>query len=197
MKNKNTTVKKPKQVEKNSKDTTIIEKSKNNSPIRILYKKTGRIPEVKIIGNVLKLKKAVIKKRLDIIPYETVYIICNNKKNQDKTKSPNIVLDFYSITGDLILVDIDKNKREFKGLSQEDVIWYAQDLINKSFNNNNANNVFSNSTVKGNRQKTISYSERGFENSNATNFEQALLQVLSNIELDLDNLSKSGGVKNE
>lgn len=193
MKNKNTTVKKPKQVKKNSKDITIIEKSKNNSPIRILYKKTGRIPEVKIIGNVLKLKKAVIKKRLDIIPYETVYIICNNKKNQDKTKSPNIVLDFYSITGDLILVDIDKNKREFKGLSQEDVIWYAQDLINKSFNNNNANNVFSNSTVKGNRQKTISYSERGFENSNATNFEQALLQVLSNIELDLDNLSKSGG----
>lgn len=186
--NKNTTIKEQKI--KESKDNEVIAKSKNNDPIRVLYKKTGQTPEVKIIDNVLMLKKTIVKKNLDIIPYETVYIICTNKKKQDKTKSPNIVLDFYNITGDLILVNIDKKAREFQGLSQEDIIWYSQDLINKSFNSNNVNNV-SKFTPKLNKQKAISYVERGFENINNTNFEQALLQVLVNIELVLASILKN------
>ena len=131
-----------------------------------------------------------MRKNLDIIPYETVYIVCTNKKKQDKTKNPNIVLDFYNIVGDLILVDIDKNKREFKGLSQENIIWYAQDLIHKSFNNNNSNNILK-PIPKEIKQKSISYTDRGFENTNNTNFEQALLQVLVNIELVLASILKT------
>lgn len=118
-----------------NKEKYITAKSNNSSPIRVLYKKTGQAPEVKIIDNVLRLKKAIVKKNLDIIKYETIYIICTNKKKQDKTKNPNIILDFYNITGDLILIAIDKNKREFKGLSQEDIIWYTQSLMNKTINN--------------------------------------------------------------
>lgn len=167
----------------------ITTKANNTSPIRVLYKQSGQVPETKIINNVQKLKKAIVKKNLDIIPYETVYIICTNKKKQDKTKNPNIVLDFYNIVGDLILVNIDKSKREFKGLSQDDIIWYSQDLINKSFNDNNANNI-SKPISKENRQKEISYSERGFENNSNTSFEQALLQVLVNIELVLASILK-------
>ncbi len=104
MRNKNITTKKQKL--KSSKDN-IIAKSKNTTPIRVLYKKTGQAPETKIIDNVFKLKKAIIKKNLDIIPYEKLYIICIDQKSISNTKS-NIVLTFYSIYGDLILVDIDK-----------------------------------------------------------------------------------------
>lgn len=172
-----------------NKERKIIEKANNTNPIRILYKKTGQAPEVKIINNVLKLKKFIIKKNLDIIPYETVYIICSKLKKQDKTRTPNIVLDFYSIIGDLILVDIDRKKREFKGLSQEDIIWYTQDLINKSFNNN-VNNT-TKFVYKSNKQKEILNVERGFEKDYSNkNFETSLLQVLTNIELVLASILK-------
>ena len=181
---------KKQKISNSNKEHEIIEKSKNTNPIRILYKKSGQSPEVKIINNVLKLKKFIIKKNLDIIPYETVYIICTKLKNQDKTKAPNIVLDFYSIIGDLILVDIDRKKREFKGLSQEDVIWYTQDLINKSFNNNA--NTTTKFVYKSNKQKEILNFGRDLENdySNNKNFETSLLQVLTNIELVLASILK-------
>ena len=173
-----------------NKEHEILEKAQNTNPIRILYKKSGQSPEVKIINNVLKLKKFIIKKNLDIIPYETVYIICTKLKNQDKTRAPNIVLDFYSIIGDLILVDIDRKKREFKGLSQEDIIWYTQDLINKSFNNNT--NTTTKFVYKSNKQKGILNFGRDLENdySNNKNFETSLLQVLTNIELVLASILK-------
>ena len=61
-------------------ENKIIEKSKNTTPIRVLYKKTGQAPETKIIDNVFKLKKAIVKRKLEIIPYEKLYIICNNRK---------------------------------------------------------------------------------------------------------------------
>ena len=173
-----------------NKEHEILEKAQNTNPIRILYKKSEQSPEVKIINNVLKLKKFIIKKNLDIIPYETVYIICTKLKKQDKTRAPNIVLDFYSIIGDLILVDIDRKKREFKGLSQEDVIWYTQDLINKSFNNNA--NTTTKFVYKSNKQKEILNFGRDLENdySNNKNFETSLLQVLTNIELVLASILK-------
>lgn len=112
-------------------DERILNKSKNTNSIRVLYKKIGQLPKVQIINNVFTLKKAIIKNNLDIIPYENLYIICNNK-NLMKFMKPNIVLTFKSIKGVFILVDIDKNTREFKSLSQEDIIWFSQDLINKS-----------------------------------------------------------------
>lgn len=112
-------------------DTQLMDKAKNTNSIRVLYKKVGQEPEVKIIKNILKLKKSIIQKNLAIIPYETIYIICHNKKLM-KYMKPNIFLPLKRLAGDFILVDIDRKKREFKSLSQEDVIWYTKDLINKS-----------------------------------------------------------------
>ena len=171
----------------------IIDKSKNNVPIRVLYKKTGQPPEVKIIDNVFKLKKAIAKRRLDIIPYEKRYIICNNKKSVSNAKS-NIVLTFSSIYGDLILVDIDKKSREFKGLPQEDIIWYSQSLINKTSNTK--------STAKKNIKKNfVNIDERDLDRVNdshkflAFDFERTLISVLINIETTLSTLLRKG--KNE
>ena len=173
--------------------TTLINKAKNNAPIRVLYKKTGQPPETKIIDNIFKLKKAIVKKNLTIIPYENLYIICNNIKFIPNEKA-NIVLTFSSIYGDLILVDIDKKYREFKGLSQEDIIWYSQDLMNKTCNTNLTTNK------KSNIKKFTPFYERDLDRDNSKfptfDFEKTLISVLINIEMTLSTLLRNGD-KNE
>ena len=177
-------------------DTHLMDKAKNTNSIRVLYKKVGQIPEVKIINNIYKLKKSIIKSNLDIIPYETVYIICNNKKLM-KYMKPNIFLPLKRIAGDFILIDIDKKKREFKSLSQEDIIWYTKDLINKSPITTSKNiNI-----PKINNIQDIY--ETGFEdnrNTKSNNFETTLLRAITNLELVLASIlknNKNGDLKNE
>lgn len=156
-------------------------------PIRVLYKKVGQVPEVKIINNVSKLKKSIIKNNLDIIPYETVYIICYNKKSMEYMKS-NIFLSLKRIAGDFILIDIDKKKHEFKSLTQENIIWYTKDLINKA-----PINTFKKVNIpKINNIQDIY--ERGFEdhrNAKSNNFENTLINVLNNLELVLAMILKN------
>lgn len=156
-------------------------------PIRVLYKKVGQVPEVKIINNVSKLKKSIIKNNLDIIPYETVYIICYNKKSMEYMK-PNIFLSLKRIAGDFILIDIDKKKHEFKSLTQENIIWYTKDLINKA-----PINTFKKVNIpKINNIQDIY--ERGFEdhrNAKSNNFENTLINVLNNLELVLAMILKN------
>lgn len=174
----------------------IIEKAKKQTPIRVLYKKVDKPPEVKIIDNVFKLKKAIIENHLEIIPYEKLLLIynCQDAIPNEKT---NIVLTFRSIKGDCILVDFDKNKREFKGLSQEDVIWYTKDLMNKSPVCNSTNKTAYKQKIK----RLPEYHERNFERedtSQSTSFEKSIISVLTNIELVLTGLlqNKSNGGTN-
>ena len=42
----------------------IYEKAKNKNAIRVIYKKPGQAPKIKIIYNIQKLKKAIITKKL-------------------------------------------------------------------------------------------------------------------------------------
>lgn len=171
---------------------TIVKRKTNITPIpqipiRVLYKKVGQVPEVKIINNVSKLKKSIIKNNLDIIPYETVYIICYNKKSMEYMKS-NIFLSLKRIAGDFILIDIDKNKHEFKSLTQENIIWYTKDLINKA----PINTLKKVNIPKINNIQDIY--ERGFENDRnaiSNNFENTLINVLNNLELVLAMILKN------
>ena len=171
---------------------TIVKRKTNITPIpqipiRVLYKKVGQVPEVKIINNVSKLKKSIIKNNLDIIPYETVYIICYNKKSMEYMKS-NIFLSLKRIAGDFILIDIDKKKHEFKSLTQENIIWYTKDLINKA-----PINTFKKVNIpKINNIQDIY--ERGFEdhrNAISNKFENTLINVLNNLELVLAMILKN------
>ena len=158
-------------------------------PIRVLYKKVGQAPEVKIISDVYKLKKAIIQRNLDIIPYEKLFIICHNKKT-NSNMFPNIFLPFNRILGDFIVVGIDKKERTFKSISQEDIIWYSKDLINKS-----PLNKTKNSTSKKSTNITDVY-ERGFEDYRyykPNNFEKTLISVLIDLELLLSKVLKSNG----
>lgn len=153
----------------------IIDKSNNHKPIRVLYKKSGMLPQIKIIEDVSKLKKFIVKRNLDIIPYEDVFLICNNQKLLKNVK-PNVVFIFSHISGDLILVKIDKIKREFKGVSQEEALFYSIDLANKSYRN---------IVTKNNKKKE----ENILKNDN-NNFESTMMSSIANIELALIALLK-------
>ena len=111
----------------------LYEKAKNKNKIRVLYKPTGKNPRVRIIPNVQILKRAIVMRKLDIIPYQNVFLICNSQENMKNSKI-NVVFDFFHISGDLLVVQIDRERREFESLSQEDIVWFTSDLIYRSFN---------------------------------------------------------------
>lgn len=167
-------------------NTYINNKATNRNPIRVLYKKVGQPPELKIINDVSKLKKAIITRKLDIIPYETLYIICNNQKSIQNSL-PNIILTFETIFGDLLLVKIDKKQREFGGIPQEDILWYSNDLINKS------PVKYQQNQKKYSYKRFSTFHERDLENCTTTtsfNFDKELITVLENIKLVLISLLK-------
>ena len=116
----------------------LLEKAKNTKSLRVIYKKPKHEPEVNIIDNVFRLKKAIVEYDLEILPLQNVYIVCHNKK-QRKGMKLNILLDFYSLAGDIILVQIDRHTREFKSLTQENILWFTEFLNRRSLNNFNAN----------------------------------------------------------
>ena len=60
-----------KKVKKLKQIPSIISNTK--VPIRVLYKKVGQIPEVKIISDVYKLKKAIVQRNLDATKYFSAF----------------------------------------------------------------------------------------------------------------------------
>ena len=183
---------KHKKKEKNTLAKNITTKTQHNFSIRVLYKKTNKVPEEKIIPNIKRLKKAIIKNSLDIIPYENVFIICSNQK-LNINSSPNILLPLKTIYGDFILVKINRKEREFESLSQEDIMWYTQDLINKS----NIQNTLS-ETKRPSVKNFMDFYERDFEKGNngkTVNYETTIINSLTTIEMTLIKLLKGKNKK--
>lgn len=190
----------------------IKEKAKNQKPIRVLYKKPEQNPEVRIIPNVFMLKRAIINKQLEILPYQNVFLVFNKQK-EIQEEPVNVIFDLCNIKGDLLVVQIDIKKREFESLSQEDVIWFTRDLINKmpvNANNtkipqikNNAIDInywkalkmqnqnekqLAKKQIKDYSSKELTLFDTEEKVVNGTSFETNLINVLTNIELTLASL---------
>lgn len=127
---------------------------------------------------------------------------------------PNIILDFCSIYGDIILVDIDKKLREFQSITQEDIMWYTRDLMNKVPVSSNTSNMKQciNKSATSTTKKIPPYPDKCFEgytntalsvngvnvtNNIQTNFETELISVLTNIELVLASILKNTDVRKD
>ncbi len=170
----------------------IQAKARNRNAIRVLYKKVGQLPEVKIINNVYRLKKTIVNKNLEIVPYQNVYIICHNKKHM-KTMNKNIILDFSHVAGDFLVVEIDRKKREFQSISQENIIWFTEDLMNKTpiaKDTKSKIDMKSFSNYVSNDIRKISNAQ------NNNSFGNDLINVLNEIQLTLSCLvtnNKKGG----
>lgn len=156
-----------------------------NETIRVILKKVYLSPEIKILKNTFKLKQAIVLKELEIIPYKNFFIICNSKEKQ-KYLLPNIALGLKNISGNFIVVNLDLKTKDFKAISQEDIIWILNDLEHNSFNNTISNKKYFS-------QKKSNYRERNFEYDNTienNSFEERLINILTNIELTLASLLK-------
>ena len=104
---------------------------------------------------------------------------------------PNIFLPLRRIMGDFIAVNIDKKERNFKSLSQEDIIWYSKDFINKS--------PVKVDTKSSNVKQKINVKdvyERGFEDNRRTpsiSSDDALISMLIHLNLMLAKILKNSG----
>ena len=177
----------------------LLEKAKNKNKLRVIYKAPGKDPEVKIIPNVFTLKKAIINRNLEIIPYQNVFMVFNKQK-EIQQEPINIILDMCNIKGDLLIVQINKEKREFESLSQEDIIWFINDLTNKSPVKNNVINMnewkaqnqnakqLTKKQIKDYYSKELTLFDAEEKAVNSVNFEKDVINVLTNIELTLASL---------
>ena len=163
------------------KEKNLRKKANHTNSLRVLYKRVGEVPEVKIIDNVFRLKKAIVKYDLEIIPFQDVYIICHNKE-QRKGMQLNIILDFCSIAGSIIVLQIDRHTREFKSLSQENIVWFTEVLNRRSPNNLDTNIYYAQNYYKSNNHNRASINFKIQQNNN---FEEKLLDSLSNINSTL------------
>ncbi len=194
----------------------IKEKAKNQKPIRVIYKKPGQNPEVRIIPNVFMLKRAIINKQLEILPYQNVFLVFNKQK-EIQVEPINVIFNLCNIKGDLLVVQLDLKKREFESLSQEDIIWFTKDLINKKPVNaktpqiknnvidinywkalkiqNKNENQLSKKQIKDYYSKELTIYDAEEKVVNGTSFETNLINVLTNIELTLASLLEIKKIK--
>lgn len=103
--------------------------------IRMLYKKTGELPIIRILDNMTKIKEQIVKGNFTMIRYDDFIIICETKK-QNANFVPNIVLNLKNITGDFILIGYDPKQKDFRSLTMQEVFVYFENLERKSFNYN-------------------------------------------------------------
>lgn len=155
-----------------------------DNSIKVLYKKTGEVPQLKIIKDVSVLEKSIVENNLDIIPYEKLFIICNKEVPKGNIQ-PNITLTFRSVYGDLILVNIDKKKKKILSLSKEDILWYVDSLMNK-VPNSTSKYKKSNDVVGKIRLTPDDFLKYGI--NSRYDFERDLIKVLTNISITLSSL---------
>ncbi len=97
------------------------------------------------------------------------------------------------IEGDFLVVEIDRKKREFQNISQKNIIWFTEDLMNRNL-------IFKDIKPKIDMKSFAKYASndmKKYNNANiSNNFEQNLLNVLRGIHLALSYLvtnNKKGG----
>lgn len=145
----------------------------NDLQLRVLYKKVGLAPEIKIIKDIENFKRSIILDKLDIIPYKHVFIICNNQKY--KMQMPiNVFFSLYHIAGDLI-------GREPKKIQENN---NTKARIAK--NNNYA--PFERDIEEDSAQVNLRASSFS---TKQPNFEKTVIHILVNIEMILANLLKN------
>ena len=115
------------------KNKTCIVNDSYNRPVRVLYKQTGKPPVVRIVNNVWRLKRLIIKDILKMIRYENYIILCFKSK-QNIGVVPNIVMDFKNIAGDFFFIAFNPKTKNFRSLTLREIEFYVDELSRKSFN---------------------------------------------------------------
>lgn len=106
--------------------------NKKEKNLRILLKRVGREPEVKVIENTLRAKQMLVSGLIEVIPYDKVLLVCNDE-GKLLNFLPNINLGYDYIAGDCFLVGDDYKNADFKSLTDEEIQKYTKRLKEQSF----------------------------------------------------------------
>lgn len=110
----------------------LINSSVPRGKMRVLYKKVGENPVVKIINASLEAKQELVGGLIEVVPYEDVLIICN-EEGKILNLPPNVVFDYDYIAGDFFVIGDDYEHGDFKSLTKDEIEYYKNDLSKRAF----------------------------------------------------------------
>lgn len=119
-------------IQENKTDEKLINSSVPRGKMRVLYKKVGENPVVKIINASLEAKQELVGGLIEVVPYEDVLIICNEEGNI-LNMPPNVVFDYDYIAGDFFVIGDDYEHGDFKSLTKDEIEYYKNDLSKRAF----------------------------------------------------------------
>lgn len=106
--------------------------NKKEKVLKILLKRVGREPEVRFIENTLRAKQMLVSGLIEVVPFNDVLLICN-EKGKLFNFPPNLKFGYDYIAGDCFLVGDDYDNADFKSLTDEEIEKYTKELNKRSF----------------------------------------------------------------
>lgn len=99
--------------------------------LRVLLKRFGREPEIKIIENTLEAKQNLVGGLIELVSYDDLLLVCN-EEGKLLNMPPNLLFDYDYIAGDCFLVGDDYENGDFRSLTDEEIEEYTQKLKERS-----------------------------------------------------------------
>lgn len=121
--------------ERKSDEENLINLPVPRGKMRVLYKKVGESPVVKIINASLEAKQELVGGLIEVVQYEDVLIICN-EEGKILNMPPNVIFDYDYIAGDCFVIGDDYEHGDFKSLTKEEIEYYKKDLEKRAFKYN-------------------------------------------------------------
>ena len=118
--------------EKLNNDEDNFDEPKKNQ-IRILLKRVGKKPLVKVINNTLEEKQKIVGGLIEVVDYDKDNLIIANEEGKVDGLKPNLGFDLDYIAGDCFFIGDDYQNASFKSLRLEDCERICKEIKNKSF----------------------------------------------------------------
>lgn len=107
----------------------------NEHQIKVLYKRAGKKPIVKVIENTLEAKQQLVGGLIEVIPYMDNTLLVCNEEGKILNLKPNLCFTYDYIAGDCFVIGDDYKNAGFKSLTDIEIKKAKKDLMSKSFAN--------------------------------------------------------------
>ena len=104
----------------------------NQKQIRILVKKVGEDPIVKVIPNTLEAKQKIVGGLIEVVPYQDDMLLVCNDEGKIIGLKPNVCFDMDYIAGDMFVIGDDYKNADFRSLTDEEITRAKEDLMSRS-----------------------------------------------------------------
>ena len=101
--------------------------------VRILLKRVGKDPVIKVINNTLEEKQKLVDGLIEVIEYDDKNLIIANEESKVLNMKPNLAFDLDYIAGDCFFIGDDFENEGFKSLDLRSCNEIIRDIKNKAF----------------------------------------------------------------